>query len=184
MPNKPSSPASHHPHSEPAEKTIWSGRGSQILNTWRFLFSAVLVLGILPLRMWFHAQPESLQIEFKSYYGIATLALFFLPVIYAYWHWLKVDSHTFRLTTQRLLETYGIFTRQRNNLELYRVKDIVLRESFLQYLVGCGTVKLLTSDHTTPVLYLRAVKEPEVVKDLIRITVEQQRIIKGVREFD
>ncbi len=38
-----------------------------------------------------------------------------------------------------------------NELELYRVKDIVLNEPFLLRLVGLSNIVLVTSDRSTPV---------------------------------
>jgi hypothetical protein len=58
------------------------------------------------------------------------------------------------------------------------------RESFFEHIAGCGTVIIKSSDRTTPILVLRAVENPHLVKDTIRIAVEQQRVLKGVRELD
>ncbi len=166
------------------EKSVWVGRSSQIINLRRFILCILVIAALIPLRLAWHKYGVPWHRNYEHVYGIVSLCVFFLPIIYAYWHWQKVKHHTFRLTSERLIEQYGVFTRIRQNLELYRVKDLATSESFFEHLSGCGTIVIESSDRSTPILVVRAVKNPHQVKDIIRIAVEQQRILKGVRELD
>ncbi len=107
-----------------------------------------------------------------------------VPLAYALFKIVATLCHTYSLTNQRLRESSGIIFRKTGELELYRVKDISVRQPLLQRLLGCGQVILLTSDRSTPQVVLNAVPAPIAVADLIRHQVECCRVAKGVREID
>jgi uncharacterized membrane protein YdbT with pleckstrin-like domain len=77
-----------------------------------------------------------------------------------------------------------VFNKSTDQIELYRIKDIRLYESFFMRLFGLGNILIITSDKTYHHLNLNAIKEPEIVKDLLRQAVEEIREIKKVREID
>jgi uncharacterized membrane protein YdbT with pleckstrin-like domain len=112
------------------------------------------------------------------------LCVLIIPIPYAIYRWLAIRCTTYTLTTQRLRATHGILTRHHDDMELYRVKDATVHEPIVQRLVGLGTVRLVTSDATTPLMLLPAIKEPLVVLEAVREQVESLRRARGVREFD
>lgn len=120
--------------------------------------------------------------------GTFTVCLLFswllLPALIALWRYFVTASHTFYLTKQVLHETYGVFTRHTETLELYRVKDIAVTRPLLQSLFGRGRIVLITSDRSTPTVTLDAIPDPLPVAALIRECVERCRAAKGVRELD
>lgn len=87
------------------------------------------------------------------------------------------------LYKDHLVSKEGVFTNYLNFLELYRVKDYVVYQSFFMRLFNMMTIQLITSDRTTPTLSLKGIPKSDVF-NLIRKNVEEQRRIKGVREFD
>ena len=82
-----------------------------------------------------------------------------------------------------LIVKEGVFTNRINFLELYRVKDYSVYQSFFMKLFSMMSIQLITSDKSTPILNINGIPKSEVF-NLIREYVEEQRIIKGVREFD
>ncbi len=112
------------------------------------------------------------------------LCVLIIPIPYAIYRWLAVRCTTYTLTTQRLRYTHGILNRHHDDLELYRVKDVTVREPLLQRLVGLGSVRIVTSDATTPEMTLPAIGEPLTVLEAVREQVETLRRARGVREFD
>ena len=48
-----------------------------------------------------------------------------------------------------------------NELELYRVKDVVVDQAGLQRLLGYGTITVLSADDTTPEVDLRISIRPK-----------------------
>jgi uncharacterized membrane protein YdbT with pleckstrin-like domain len=107
-----------------------------------------------------------------------------VPIGIALWKWLEVRSTTFELTSERLQMASGVFTRRREELELYRVKDTAVEEPFWFRLFGLGNIVLNTSDVRNPVIVIPAVREAESLRNQIRGCVETLRKVKGVREID
>lgn len=46
-----------------------------------------------------------------------------IPVFYAGWKWMELQSVEYILTSQRLRVRHGVFTRITDDLELYRIRD-------------------------------------------------------------
>lgn len=107
-----------------------------------------------------------------------------LPIPVALWKFLTVRCTQWTVTNQRLRMSTGVLNKKFDDLELYRVKDITVEQPFIQRLVGLGTIKLITSDATTPELRLSAIPEPRAVQDTLRAEVERARRERGVRELD
>jgi uncharacterized membrane protein YdbT with pleckstrin-like domain len=64
--------------------------------------------------------------------------------------WIRVKSFSYRTTDQRLFIRRGWLAKHVNELELYRVKDVVVDQNVLQRLLGYGTITVLAADDTTP----------------------------------
>ena len=77
-----------------------------------------------------------------------------------------------------------MLTKNTHELELYRVKDIVLNEPFLLRLVGLSHIVMLTRDRTTPVFVIPRLRNGKHLKEKLRLAVEERRDAKGVVERD
>jgi hypothetical protein len=71
-------------------------------------------------------------------------------------------------------------SRHLNELELYRVKDVVVDQRFLQRLLGYGTVTIIADDDSTPTVSLAGVSGPTQVKEMIRTQYRASRQREGV----
>ena len=94
--------------------------------------------------------------------------------------WIRVKSSSYRLTTQRLFVRRGWLAKHVNELELYRVKDVVVDQAGLQRLLGYGTITVLAADDTTPEVDLVGVSSPTKVKEMIRTQYRAARQREGV----
>jgi membrane protein YdbS with pleckstrin-like domain len=108
---------------------------------------------------------------------LAPLALGLLVLLVV---WIRVKSSSYRLTSQRLFVRRGWWSRHVNELELYRVKDVVVDQRGLQRLLGYGTVKVLADDETTPEVDLVRISRPMKVKEMIRTQYRAARQREGV----
>lgn len=95
--------------------------------------------------------------------------------------WIRVKSYRYRLTTQRLFVRRGFLARNVNELELYRVKDVVVNQRGLQRLLGYGTITVLVDDESTPEVNLSRISSPMKVKETIRTHYRAARQREGVR---
>lgn len=137
--------------------------------------------------------PSSNEVEHTEWSGTPSqwhnagwwiASLLIVPLPFAIWNAIVIRNTRYVLTNQRLKITTGVFNRNIEDIELYRIKDTRLEQSFLQRLVGIGDIELGTSDASTPVLRLASLPDAEAVRDRLRSLVETRRDAKRVRELD
>ena len=88
------------------------------------------------------------------------------------WLGLPLSFTRYRLTEDRLFLEKGLFNVKCDEVLLYRVRDLSMRISFGQRILGVGTLCVLSSDKTLPHLDLENIKYPREVKELIHRQVE------------
>lgn len=121
--------------------------------------------------------------QWKNFWAFA-LCLLVIPIPWAVWRYLQVRYGVFRLTTERLLITKGVLTRVTESLELYRIRDLRVVQSFWQRLLGLQDIQLITTDSSTPQITLDCIPASQVLPNQIRQYVEACRVAKRVREID
>jgi membrane protein YdbS with pleckstrin-like domain len=94
--------------------------------------------------------------------------------------WVKVKSYNYRLTNQRLLVRRGLMAKHIDELELYRIKDVMVDQGLLQRMLAYGTVSVVVADDTTPQVHLIGVPKPVDVKETIRTHYRAARLREGV----
>lgn len=128
------------------------------------------------------------QVRHLGLYVLCALTFFLIvPIFIALVRWLQTRSNVYEVTTQRIRETSGIFSKQTDDLELYRVKDMRLEQPFFLRMFHAGSIRLMTSDRTSEDYVLQAVRPaegPRALMDTIRRHVEIRRDQKRVREVD
>jgi uncharacterized membrane protein YdbT with pleckstrin-like domain len=122
--------------------------------------------------------------KFPVYAICVLLSVLVVPIFIAVWVYLTVRFTRYELSQERLKLTTGVFSRQTDNLELYRVSDIRISQSFWQRMVKIGNIDLISTDKTTPELPLHSIRNHHEIADTIRTCVERMRDKKKQREFD
>ena len=107
-----------------------------------------------------------------------------VPIFIALTRYLQTKYKIFELTNERLKITEGVFSKVTQTLELYRVKDIEVRQSFIYRMLGVEDIQVNTSDLSSPVLLLEAIPKSVGLPDKLRDQVEIIRVQKKVREID
>ena len=97
-----------------------------------------------------------------------------------------IETHAIRwvLTTERLQVIRGLLSRSTEEIELVRVRDVSFEQSLTQRALGIGTVTLVGTDATAPIVVLHDVEAPETVKELVRQAVRDQRRRLRVRQVE
>ena len=122
--------------------------------------------------------------NFGVYVLCGLLCWLIVPIFFALARYLQTKCKIFELTTQRFKITSGVFSKVTETLELYRVKDIEMRQPFLSRLVGVENVQMTTSDTSSPFVLIEAVPSSIGLADKLRNQVEIIRQQKRVREID
>ena len=110
-------------------------------------------------------------------------ACFFLvlPLFWMLWKFLVVRNTKYELTSQRLTTHVGVLSKTTEELELYRVKDTRFEQSLFLRIFGLGNVTLVSSDASSPIVKIKAVKNARALREQIRNLVEARRDAKQVR---
>lgn len=85
---------------------------------------------------------------------------------------LPISFTKYTLTETKLIIQKGFFNLREDEIQLYRVRDLALSQSFLERIGKVGTIHLCSMDSMTPELDIRHVKKPREVKELLSKTVE------------
>ena len=88
----------------------------------------------------------------------------------------------YKITEDRLTYRKGIFNVTTQFIELYRVKDLELKEPFIYRFFGLSNIKVYSSDLDLPEFTIYAQKKS--LESKLRKAVEAIRVKKGVREID
>ncbi len=81
----------------------------------------------------------------------------------------------YKLTTQRLMIEFGFVGKTTEEVELYRVTDVGVKQHPLERITGMGDIYIASGDSSKPTRFLHNVPDPDRVKDLIREASRQER---------
>ena len=92
---------------------------------------------------------------------------------------------TYTLTDNCLFIRSGFLTVREEEIRLYRVMDVTLKQSFRERLFGLGTIHLCTSDQSTPEVDIRRIKNAREVRTILsdRAEIERSSKLEGMREL-
>lgn len=159
------------------ESLLWIGRPSERVIRGYWAVAAGCMIALTPL----------LYLAIEMGRGPRTLGAILLamtlPPIWAAWKQALVRHTTYELTTERVRVTHGVLALEVDDVELYRIKDIHVRQPLLQRICGLGSIMIWSSDVTLPRCRIHA-QPIGVVRELreqIRLLSEDLRDRKVVR---
>jgi membrane protein YdbS with pleckstrin-like domain len=140
-------------------------------------FSGQILLGVISIGLAVGLAIRASNLSWPRWLALVPLALGMLLLLLV---WIQVKSCSYRLTNERLFIRRGWLAKHVNELELYRVKDVVVNQGFLQRLLGYGNITVLADDDTTPEVDLVRISSPTKVKEMIRTHYRAARQREGV----
>lgn len=84
-------------------------------------------------------------------------------------------TNRYRLTDQRLRWEYGFIGRRVEEVDLFRINDVAIKQAAFERILGFGDITIYMTDASSPEKVLHNVVGPERVKDLIRQAVRRER---------
>lgn len=98
--------------------------------------------------------------------------------------WIRVSrrNQRFKITNLNLEYESGVFNKTIQNLEMWRIKDIVFHQTLGERMLGVTRVELITTDPTTPIIILEGLPPGRRVFDDIKqafLLAKQRRNIIG-----
>ena len=97
---------------------------------------------------------------------------------------LPITFTRYRLSEDRIFCEKGFFNIRKDEVLLYRVRDLQLNMKLTQRIFGVGTVCVVSSDKSVPHLDLLNVKNPREVKELIHRSVEEAKDRRRMRTME
>ncbi len=176
---KPGQPVSA-PTSMPGsgtEEELWQGHPSQVLNYSIYLFWAAVLIVTLAVVIWL-VYPDIFW-SLIIFGTVAVIAL--INIAAAYFHLRAIE---YVVTTQRVRVISGIFSKDIQEIELFRVKDTMAHQSFFLRLFGLGTITVISGDERHPRIVLTGVPGAIELRERLRQEVMALRQRFGVRELD
>jgi len=161
------------------EERVWRGTSSQWRNFGGYFVSVLSCAVVIVIFLIARRGSEPVK-DFSPY----ILILLVVPIFMALWRYLQTKNRIYELTTERLKTSEGVFSRITDSLELYRVKDLEVRQPFLHRIVGIENIQINTSDVSSPFILIAAIPAAAGLADKVRNQVEAIRAQKGVREID
>lgn len=135
---------------------------------------------------------ESTVLEFrpsaKGFIGKIIWGIILTPILIGLFMllgvYITIKSTKYKLTTQRFFVQTGLISKKVEELELFRVKDVSMKQGVFQRILGVGNVTVLSTDDSTPTVHIAGVSSPEKVKESIRShSRDARKSEKGLTEF-
>jgi membrane protein YdbS with pleckstrin-like domain len=176
--NKPPKTTGQSPEESDKEKQLeylFEASPSLWILTPNFLKMAIVITISYFLAFW-PADKLLTQLKINSnefaainkYRAIVGLSLMAAAAIVFLFKIIKLKSVRYRVTTDRIEWTRGIFSRNVDNIDMFRIVDMSMHRSFSDRLVGIGSVVLITSDKTDPQFRFEKVDAPKQLYDIIK----------------
>jgi uncharacterized membrane protein YdbT with pleckstrin-like domain len=165
-----------------SENTLWAGSPSKRVA---IVFPVACLAAAI---VFFHYFPDAPRIATQTLSTISgqyapwmdfvayiLAGIFMLPGV---WSFLGQITTNYECTSERLIIRKGILVRTEDEVELYRVIDVVQTTNVLQMLVGVGTVFVKSTDQTGNVA-IASVTKSSMVRNAIRTASEECKTRRG-----
>ena len=117
----------------------------------------IIFIFLLSIFVYFAPKPIELSAYIKDprVYLIISGILCFIAIIKYLKLKIYISTHKYILTQHRLTCESGFMSRKISNLELWRVIDIELKQSAIEFTTGGCSIVLTTQDLSDPILYIK-----------------------------
>ena len=103
--------------------------------------------------------------------------------LYLLYEYASLRRMVFIITSETLVCDQGVFYRDSDFIELYRVVDFQERHTLLQQMLGVKTVIVYSGDRTTPKLLIPGISHRVDLVGELRSRVEYNKTRRGVYEI-
>jgi uncharacterized membrane protein YdbT with pleckstrin-like domain len=123
----------------------------------------------------FAGHPATFYSVAQYFWAVLTLGIAALV------YWLRSQSVMYEITTQRIKIEQGLFSKTKQNLELFRIDHVAVQKPFGMRLLGHGCVNLATSDRNESHVVLYGLPGFEALAEKIRDSSLKERERRGIR---
>lgn len=142
---------------EDAEQLLWQGRFSKLAMISAWIWGGVVTIALFVVMAMFDFTGE-------EWLWLAIAALWIVLVLRLVYHQL---STRYSLTNQRLIHEHGLLWRRTDRIEAIDIDDITFDQGPIERLLGIGTVRITSSDQSTPKFALVGIEDVRRIATLI-----------------
>ncbi|MBR7746128.1 PH domain-containing protein [Undibacterium baiyunense] len=113
-------------------------------------------------RVLFEGHPATIYSVWQWFVVVPTLGIGYL------YYWFKARGLHYEITTQRVKLERGIFSKVKDNVELFTIEHFDLNSPFGMRLMGYCILQLRSSDTSYSELHLYGIKNLEALADTLR----------------
>lgn len=88
---------------------------------------------------------------------------------------MPISFTRYQVDEDRFTSRVGLFNTTTNEILLYRILDLKLKQTFGQKIFGCGTIMLYTADQSDSQCPLINIKRPDKVRRFLSNLIEEER---------
>jgi len=125
-------------------------------------------------------EQEIARFTFSNRYYLTGPARFIEGIFMVWWP----NSKHYVLTNQRIKISVGVLSRKVDEVELYRIKDVLYSASLFERLWSIGNITLVSTQVSDRHSTIKYIKNAEQVRELIRQHVQIARRRGRIREVD
>jgi membrane protein YdbS with pleckstrin-like domain len=152
------------------ETKLWSGGFSPKAMVGYWIMAALLTVGGC-VGGFFGGPPAWLLV------GLLAIALW--GGLFLYYLYLRYGL-VYELTSQRLIHKVGILSQTTNRIEVIDIDDVATHQTFIERLLGVGTIRILSSDTSDPMLTIRGIDEVKRIATIIDNVRRDERRRRGM----
>jgi uncharacterized membrane protein YdbT with pleckstrin-like domain len=158
------------PKADEPENVLWQGSYSPKAMVGGWLLSLVITIVACVIGAFFGPIGWSVAIVISLAVWGGHLALLIYQRL----------SHEYKLTTQRFVHASGILRRITDRIEVIDIDDVQVTQGFVERFLGVGTIRLLSSDVTSPLTTLVGINDVTRIATLIDDTRRTERRKRSV----
>lgn len=162
------------PTPDEPETKLWSGGFSPKAMIGYWLLAAVLTIAGVIAGV-FLAIPTGGAIWLL----VALLAVALWGGLALYYLYLRYGL-SYELTSQRLVHKVGILSQTTNRIEVIDIDDVSTYQTFIERIMGVGTIKILSSDTSDPMLIIRGIDDAKRIATMIDNVRRDERRRRGM----
>ncbi len=155
------------------ETNLWKGGFSPKAMLGYWLLALVITLGGFVAGLFFGPAAPAVWLL------VALLSIALWGGLVLYYLYLRYGM-SYELTSQRLVHKVGIFSQTTNRIEVIDVDDVSFHQSFIERLLGVGTIRILSSDTSDPMLTIRGIDDVKRIANMIDNVRRDERRRRGM----
>ncbi|WP_425615753.1 PH domain-containing protein [Anatilimnocola sp. NA78] len=156
------------------ETPLWQGGYSPKAMIGHWLLAAVVTVACVVGGVIF-----SVPTAGAAWLFVAIIVVALWSVLGLYYLYLRYGM-SYELTSQRLMHKVGIFSQSTNRIEVIDVDDVSYHQTFIERMLGVGTIKILSSDTSDPMLVIRGIDDVKRIANMIDNVRRDERRRRGM----